>query len=95
MRKDSVDAQPVAILASGFSRRHTLLVVQTDAWERYGERATRCFEFGVGRADSRVENAVRAAAPTTFEAVTQPRRSQFYTFISCRSNNRAAEPVCH
>ena len=42
MRKDSVDAQPVAILASGFSRRHTLLVVQTDAWDRYGERATLC-----------------------------------------------------
>ena len=45
-----------------------LLVVQTDAWERYGERATRCFEFGAGRADSRVVNAVRAAAPTTFRS---------------------------
>ena len=42
MRKDSVDAQPVAILASGFSRRHTLLVVQTDAWDRYGDHATLC-----------------------------------------------------
>ena len=33
-----------------------LLVVQTDAWERYGERATRCFEFGAagqGRQQSR------------------------------------------
>ena len=32
------------------------LVVQTDAWERYGERATRCFEFGAagqGRQQSR------------------------------------------
>jgi hypothetical protein len=56
MRKDSVDAQPVAILASGFSRRHTLLLVQTDAWDRYGERATLCFEFGAagqGRQQSR------------------------------------------
>ena len=46
------------------------LVVQPDAWERYGERTTRCFEFGAAgqRADSRVENAVRAAAPTTFRS---------------------------
>ena len=33
-----------------------ILVVQPDAWDRYGERATRCFEFGAagqGRQQSR------------------------------------------
>ena len=72
MRKDSVDAQPVAILASGFSRRHTLLVVQTDAWDRYGERATPYFAraiVGQGRADSRVEIRAARARLARFAAV--------------------------
>ena len=61
MRKDSVDAQPVAILASGFSRRHTLLLVQTDAWDRYGERATLCFALGCpAGADKQSRNSRRA-----------------------------------
>ena len=38
-----------------FSSRPAILAVQPDAWDRYGEHATRCFEFasaGQGRQQS-------------------------------------------
>ena len=48
-----------------------LLVVQADALERYGERATLSFDPSRPQADnctSRVENARRAAALTAFRS---------------------------
>ena len=46
----------LSLFAPALFRVCDLLVVQTDAWERYGERATCCFEFGAagqGRQQSR------------------------------------------
>ena len=48
--------QPLSLFGPALFCARDLLMVQTDAWERYGERATRCFEFGAagqGRQQSR------------------------------------------
>ena len=48
--------QPLSLFGPALFCARDLLMVQPDAWDRYGERATRCFEFGAagqGRQQSR------------------------------------------
>ena len=68
MRKDSVAAAKMSLFRPGLFGACAPVLVQTDAWDRYGERATLCFALsrpGQGQT-ARVENARRAAAPTVY-----------------------------
>ena len=55
MRKDSVAAAKMSLFRPGLFGACAPVLVQTDAWDRYGECATSCFELGgPAGADSRV-----------------------------------------